>query len=111
MSRTDLYRVLELPSGAGRTAVVRAYRRLALRHHPDRFPPGVQREAAGLRMRTLNAAYAELVRRDHRSAPGARDRSGRSGPLDASAIVEDRDDLLAAALLCHVRPSDPMDPA
>jgi molecular chaperone DnaJ len=38
MSKQDYYKVLDLPRNAGEADVRKAYRRLAMRHHPDRNP-------------------------------------------------------------------------
>jgi molecular chaperone DnaJ len=38
MSKQDYYKVLDLPRNAGEADIRKAYRRLAMRHHPDRNP-------------------------------------------------------------------------
>jgi molecular chaperone DnaJ len=38
MSKQDYYKVLDLPRNAGEADIRKSYRRLAMRHHPDRNP-------------------------------------------------------------------------
>jgi DnaJ-domain-containing protein 1 len=62
---TRAHQVLGVPLGASRQEIGRAYRKLALTHHPDRVA-GMGREAREYseeRMKEINAAYAELRRR------------------------------------------------
>lgn len=62
-SNPDLLRVLELDGKASRAAIVTAYRRLAARHHPDRFhdaPSTVREEAAG-KFIEITRAYEILL--------------------------------------------------
>jgi curved DNA-binding protein CbpA len=56
------WELLGLRPGADRRALKRAYHRLARQNHPDFFPPE-QKPRQGLRMITLNEAYAHLLRR------------------------------------------------
>lgn len=56
-SRTDPYRVLEVDRGASTEEIKRAYRRLALRVHPDHNPG--DREAED-RFKAINEAYEVL---------------------------------------------------
>ena len=55
------WELLGLQPGADRRALKRAYHRLARQNHPDFFPP-VEKPRQGLRMITLNEAYAHLLR-------------------------------------------------
>jgi curved DNA-binding protein CbpA len=80
----DYYRLLEVRPDAGEEEIRRAYRRLALRWHPDRNPG---RPEAGERFKEISEAYAVLVdatrRRDY-------DRARQSGrPADFQASRED----------------------
>jgi curved DNA-binding protein CbpA len=53
--------VLELPAGATRVEIVRAYRRLCKRYHPDGFAGDpVKTEMANELLAEINAAYAYL---------------------------------------------------
>jgi molecular chaperone DnaJ len=54
MARIDFYRVLGVSRDASDDAIKKAYRRLALQHHPDRNPDSTQAQA---KIRDLNAAY------------------------------------------------------
>ncbi|MDH4106271.1 MAG: DnaJ domain-containing protein, partial [Gammaproteobacteria bacterium] len=38
MSKRDYYQVLELTRSASEAEIKKAYRRLAMKHHPDRNP-------------------------------------------------------------------------
>ncbi|MBQ3574301.1 MAG: J domain-containing protein [Clostridia bacterium] len=51
------YSVLNLPPGAGKEDIRRAYREMARRWHPDRFPEGPERDWASEKMAEINAAY------------------------------------------------------
>lgn len=55
----NFYDILEIVPGAGDQEVKRAYRRLALQHHPDR-PGLLNRRAAEIQFRQINEAYAHL---------------------------------------------------
>jgi hypothetical protein len=66
VSHVDPYAVLGVPPGAGERELLRAYRRLAKRWHPDRAGADSAR-----RMAEINQAY-ELARLDRRGAGGSR---------------------------------------
>jgi len=53
----DSYKVLGLERGASREEVRAAFRKLARRWHPDRFPAGPERDWASEKMADINAAY------------------------------------------------------
>ena len=53
----DWYEVLGVADGASSKEIRRAYRALALRHHPDRNPGDPQ---AGKKLKRINAAYEVL---------------------------------------------------
>ncbi len=66
LDTSDPYKVLEVAPTATWEEIVAAHRRMARRHHPDRYAdrPRVDVEAAEERIRAINVAYAELrVRR------------------------------------------------
>jgi hypothetical protein len=64
-SRAHAYEMLGLPPDADRASVGQAFRRLALKVHPDRFPNADATERARLltRFAELSAAYHALVQR------------------------------------------------
>jgi hypothetical protein len=58
--------MLGVPVGASRQEIAQAYKKLALKHHPDRkagMGPKA-REHSEERMKEINAAYTELSRRE-----------------------------------------------
>jgi hypothetical protein len=62
-TRARALATLGLPDGADRATVLRAFRMLAARLHPDRFPSATTEERAGLmrRFAEITAAYHALV--------------------------------------------------
>ncbi|MCW5934565.1 MAG: J domain-containing protein [Fimbriimonadia bacterium] len=60
---TGAYEVLGIEPGSNLQEIKGAYRRLALRWHPDRFEDPLMRERAIEQMKRINAAYA-VVRAD-----------------------------------------------
>jgi DnaJ-domain-containing protein 1 len=62
---TRAHLLLGVPVGASRQEISRAYKKLALMHHPDRVAGvGPQaREFSEQRMKEINEAYSELRRR------------------------------------------------
>lgn len=66
----DHYRILEVQPNASPEVIEKAYRALCLKHHPDRQPAALRREATR-KMQQLNSSYAVLSdpagRRDYDS--------------------------------------------
>lgn len=58
MAKKDYYQVLGLPRGASESEIKRAYKRLALKYHPDKNPGEAE---AAEKMKEINEAYAVLV--------------------------------------------------
>jgi curved DNA-binding protein CbpA len=77
----DYYARLGLTPGAGEEAIRRAYRRLALRWHPDRNPKDPQ---AGERFKEISEAYAVLIDPVKRQAYDRTRRSGASSEFRPS---------------------------
>jgi len=74
-----LYDLIGVPHEATQQEIRVAYRRLALRHHPDKLPPDASHEqlrAATARFQVLGAAYEELADPERRRAYDARLRKG-----------------------------------
>ena len=65
----DPYVLLGVSPSCTADELKRAYRREALKWHPDRHPDGAEKTAAEARFKKISAAYQEL------SAPGGRQRA------------------------------------
>jgi molecular chaperone DnaJ len=77
MSKRDFYQVLGVPRNATEEAITKAYRRLAMKYHPDRNPDDKEAEE---RFKEAKEAY-EVLTDAHKRA--AYDQYGRAG-LDAA---------------------------
>ena len=78
MSKRDYYEVLELQKGASEADIKKAYRRLAMKHHPDRNPDD---HAAEGKFKEAKEAY-EVLSDGHKRA--AYDQYGHAG-VDAAS--------------------------
>lgn len=65
MSNRDFYEVLGVARGAGDDEIKKAYRRLAMKHHPDRNPDNKEAEE---KFKEIQKAYDVLADRDKRAA-------------------------------------------
>ncbi len=77
MAKRDFYQVLGVPRNATEDAITKAYRRLAMKYHPDRNPDDKEAEE---RFKEAKEAYEVLTDAQKRSAY---DQYGRAG-LDAA---------------------------
>ena len=77
MSQRDFYQVLGVPRNATEEAITKAYRRLAMKYHPDRNPDDKEAEE---RFKEAKEAYEVLTDPQKRAAY---DQYGRAG-LDAA---------------------------
>jgi molecular chaperone DnaJ len=77
MSKRDFYQVLGVPRNATEDAITKAYRRLAMKYHPDRNPDDKEAEE---RFKEAKEAYEVLTDAQKRAAY---DQYGRAG-LDAA---------------------------
>jgi curved DNA-binding protein CbpA len=59
-SSINYYQVLDVPAGATKEEITRAYRRLMRLTHPDHFSDPEQRAKAEERAKLINAAYSVL---------------------------------------------------
>ena len=73
MAKRDYYEVLGVARGAAEADIKKAYRRLAMKHHPDRNPGDADAETA---FKEAKEAYEVLSDREKRSAY---DRFGHAG--------------------------------
>ena len=64
MAKRDYYEVLGVSKSASADEIKKSYRRLAMKHHPDR---NVDDESAGARFKEAKEAYEALSDRDKRS--------------------------------------------
>jgi len=65
MSKRDYYEILDVGRGAGDSELKSAYRKLAMKYHPDRNPGDGEAE---VRFREINEAYEVLKDGDKRAA-------------------------------------------
>lgn len=56
----DPYTVLGVDRNASDEEVKKAFHKLAMKYHPDRYPSGPEAELAGERMKEINAAYEQI---------------------------------------------------
>jgi len=95
MAKRDYYEVLGVPRGASAEDIKKAYRQLALRHHPDRNPGSKEDEE---KFKEAAEAYSVLADPEKKSAydhyghEGLRGQQGFSG-FDSS-VFEDFEDIL-----------------
>jgi molecular chaperone DnaJ len=96
MPGRDYYEILGVPRTAGEAELKKAFRQLALQHHPDRNPGDARAEE---RFKAINEAYAVLSDPDKRSQY---DRFGRvdlpPGGIDMSGFSDLFEDLFEGFL-------------
>ena len=69
MSKRDYYEVLGVARNAGDEELKKAYRRSAMKHHPDRNPGDKNAEAAFKECKEAYEVLCELARQDPRVKP------------------------------------------
>ncbi len=83
-TKRDYYEILGIEKGSGTDAVKRAYRSLALKHHPDRVPAEKKKEAED-KFKEISEAYAVLSDPQKKSQY---DQFGHAG-IDSQYSAED----------------------
>mmetsp|Transcript_35796 Transcript_35796/g.65692 ORF Transcript_35796/g.65692 Transcript_35796/m.65692 type:complete len:342 (-) Transcript_35796:289-1314(-) len=73
----DYYKVLGLPRGASEAEIGKAYKKLALKHHPDKNPD--DKEAAEQRFKRISEAYSVLSDADKKKDYDQFGKAGLSG--------------------------------
>ena len=58
--QVDIYQVFSISTDATKVQVTKAYRKLALKYHPDKVSPE-ERDAATLKFQDINEYYAILI--------------------------------------------------
>jgi molecular chaperone DnaJ len=91
MAKRDYYEVLDVARGAGEAEIKKAYRRVAMKHHPDRNPDDPSAEA---RFKEATEAYEILTDSTKRAAydqygHAAVDGSGGAGPRGGGGSFSD----------------------
>ena len=82
MSKRDYYSTLGVPRNASSDAIKKAYKKLAMKHHPDRNPGDKKAEA---KFKELSEAYEVLSNTEKRNTydqfghEGINSRFGQSG--------------------------------
>lgn len=66
LAKTDLYKTLGVSKGCSASEVKKAYRKAALKHHPDKAPPE-QRDKAEKKFKEIAQAYETLSDDDKRA--------------------------------------------
>jgi molecular chaperone DnaJ len=92
MSKRDYYKVLDVPRNAAEADIKKAYRRLAMKFHPDRNPNDAEAEG---KFKEAKEAYEVLTDAQKRAAYDqhghagveAMNRSGGRGPGDAFSDI------------------------
>jgi molecular chaperone DnaJ len=94
MAEKDFYRILSVPRDASAEDIKKAYRQMALRHHPDRNPGSPEAEE---RFKEAAEAYSVLADPEKRSLYdrfGADGLRGQGFSGFDSAVFEDFEDIL-----------------
>ena len=83
MTRKQCLDILDLPAGASRDEIVKAYRHLAQVWHPDRFTNNQElQQKAHVKLANINEAYSTLI--EGKATPDSNPESGRNGHSNAA---------------------------
>lgn len=97
----DAYGILGVTPGATPQEIKTAYRSMARKWHPDRFPEGTERAAAEERMIQLNRAYEDAMK--HAGAAGSSARAAAADDSAHSELLSDVRSLMALGQLDNAR--------
>src|SRR5207249_8488372 len=100
MSRRDYYEVLGVPKSASEEEIKKAYRKLALQHHPDRNPGD---KSAELKFKEATEAYEVLRDAEKRARYDQFGHEGVTGAPGAGRGVDFSGFELADALRAFMR--------
>lgn len=95
MAKKDYYEVLDVPKGASKDEIKKAYRKLAVKYHPDRNPGNKEAEE---KFKEATEAYEVLANEKKRQAydqfgfQGVEGLGG-GGPQDFSSVFRDFEDI------------------
>lgn len=82
MDKEDYYSILQVDRGASFEDIKRSYRRLAMKHHPDRNPDKLASEA---KFKVINEAYEVLSNKEKRQAYDLHGHAGVNASSSAHA--------------------------
>lgn len=84
---TDPYKVLGISSDASEEQIKEAYRNLARKYHPDNYVDNPLADLAAEKMKEINNAYDEVMRRKVSGAPGSTAQGSSSHFADIRRLI------------------------
>ena len=93
---SDPYKVLNVPRSASDDEIKKAYRKLAMKYHPDRYQNSPLADQAAEKMKEINAAYDQILK--ERKGAGTSSYGGDSYSGSTSYYSDGR-----ASVYVHVR--------
>ena len=87
MAKRDYYEVLGVAKSAAEQEIKKAYRRLAMKHHPDRNQGDTTKAAEVNRMKNdMEKLHAEIERREQKAA----DNAAKPTPAPAAPVAPEQ---------------------